>query len=237
MLWNLVRQRIKRAWLRLLGHSTRHLQPRVKLPTRWYGARGAGAFLYPDILGRESVVYSVGIGESVAFDVDMIRLHGCIVHGFDPTPRSIAWVQRQQLPEQFRLHTYGLGAQTAEVDFFLPVNDQYVSGSATAHVNVNAHDRVRVLLKSIVDIARELGHTKIDVLKIDIEGTEYEVIDSLLDSGIPFVQLLIEFHERFFPDGKARTERALESLRRHGFEIFARAEQGRQVSFIRLPLR
>ena len=41
-----------------------------------------------------------------------------------------------------------------------------------------------------------LGHTAIDVLKIDCEGCEWDVFDALLEGGspLPFNQLLIELH-------------------------------------------
>lgn len=41
---------------------------------------------------------------------------------------------------------------------------------------------------------QELGHDWVDVLKIDIEGAEWEVLDSILRSpGIaPFTQLQVE---------------------------------------------
>src|SRR5262245_14315827 len=41
-------------------------------------------------------------------------------------------------------------------------------------------------------IARRLGHQRIDVLKIDIEGGEYAVLDDLLRSGPAVRQLLVE---------------------------------------------
>ena len=37
-------------------------------------------------------------------------------------------------------------------------------------------------MKSLADIANELGHSHIDVLKMDIEGSEYEVIENILES-------------------------------------------------------
>src|SRR5687767_1663320 len=62
----------------------------------------------PRGLGTESVVYSFGVGDNVAWDLGVIRQFGCTVHAFDPTPASIAWVARQSLPGQFVFHDYGI---------------------------------------------------------------------------------------------------------------------------------
>ncbi|GIS18490.1 MAG: hypothetical protein CM15mP120_04060 [Pseudomonadota bacterium] len=41
---------------------------------------------------------------------------------------------------------------------------------------------------------RDLGHDHLDVLKMDIEGAEYAVLDDMLQSNILPDQLLVEFH-------------------------------------------
>ena len=43
---------------------------------------------------------------------------------------------------------------------------------------------------------RELGRDHIDVLKMDIEGSEYGVLEDVLYLDIR--QLLVEVHQRFF---------------------------------------
>ena len=46
-------------------------------------------------------------------------------------------------------------------------------------------------------ILEKLGHNRIDILKMDIEGAEYEVIEDIISSTVPIQQVLIEFHHRF----------------------------------------
>jgi len=41
---------------------------------------------------------------------------------------------------------------------------------------------------------QEHGHTHIDLLKIDIEGAEYQVLDNMLHENILPTILCIEFH-------------------------------------------
>ena len=50
------------------------------------------------------------------------------------------------------------------------------------------------------------GHDSIDLLKIDIEGFEYEVLEDCLEDRIPIKQICVEFHD-FFPEiSKAKTK-------------------------------
>lgn len=45
-----------------------------------------------------AIVYSLGLADNVEFDLNLIRDFGSEVHGFDPTPASVEWIQRQELP-------------------------------------------------------------------------------------------------------------------------------------------
>ena len=49
----------------------------------------------------------------------------------------------------------------------------------------------------------DLHHQQIDLLKLDIEGSEYRVLDEILESQI-------EFHDRFYDDGSKKQKRQLE---------------------------
>ena len=65
------------------------------------------------------------------------------------------------------------------------------------------------------------GHTSCDLLKMDIEGAEYPVLEQLCKNGLirQVKQLLVEFHH-FFPGlGIEKTNAAVEELRRNGFRI------------------
>ena len=194
----------------------------------WYGNTYGGFFVYPDLLDD----YSIGIGCDVSFDMEIIKQHNSRVYGFDPTPKSINWVSRNTLPVQFKFFDFGISKKTGTEVFHLPKNSDYVSGSVFQHANVSKFDTVEVKMKSFQDITRKLGHKKIDILKMDIEGSEYDVIDSILDSDVRIDQILIEFHERFFDDGFQKTMDAIKKIGKKGYKLFGISESKEELSFI-----
>ena len=165
-------------------------------------------------IAPDSVVYSFGVGTDVSWDINLIEKYGCTVHAFDPTPRSIAWVESQKLPVQFNFHPYGLGRRDGVMKFYDPPNPKNVSYSSARKNGVPSEFPV----KRLATIMRELGHDHIDILKIDIEGSEFEVLPDI--RHLPIQQIIVEFHSRFFKFGKLREWVARLQLKSAGFRLF-----------------
>ena len=168
------------------------MKVKVKCNYCYYGNNYGGFYVNPDLLNKNSIVYSFGIGEDISFDSAIIDNHNCQVFGFDPTPKSINWIKNQQLPFNFNFYNYGISNITGFVNFNLPKNKDYVSSSIISHQNVDNTNAIKVPMKSFDDIFNELGHDVVDVLKMDIEGSEYDVIKSILTSSVLIKQILIE---------------------------------------------
>lgn len=226
-----IKLKIKRLILKLTGQVS-HLKKGVKCRHVWYGNQYGGFYVCPDVLSPNAVVYSFGIGEDISFDRTVYTNHDCHIYGFDPTPKSIRWIKTQTLPEKFHFFEYGISSQSGPATFFLPKNPNHVSGSMVVQNNIDVQEKVVVRMKSFADIAAELGHTHIDILKMDIEGAEYDVIENILNTNIPITQILIEFHDRFVENGKARTQQAIKKLNDRGYEIFAVSDSFEEVSLI-----
>lgn len=222
---------VKHLLLKLSGNYN-HLRKGVNCTKAWYGNNYGGFYVCPEFLNEKSIVYSFGIGEDISFDKSIIKNHDCSVFGFDPTPKSIDWVSHQKLPQKFFFHEFGISNKSGLVDFYLPKNPSYVSGSAVIQSNITLQERVSVRMKSISEICAELGHNKVDLLKMDIEGSEYSVIEDILSSKIPIGQILVEFHDRFFDNGRNKTIEAVNQLNKYGYQIFASSASFEEISFI-----
>lgn len=230
---NKIKSKIKN-WVFQLSGRLDYLKVTAKVPKKWYGNEYGGFFVCPTFVDKTTVVYSFGIGEDISFDESIIKNHKCSVFGFDPTPKSIDWIesQRQRLPQEFAFLKYGISNESGSVEFFLPKNTQHVSGSFIHHPGVDDNRAIIVEMRTLADILRELGHRRIGVLKMDIEGAEYAAIESILASKIEIDQILVEFHERFFEDGRSKTLIILGMLKNAGFEIFGVSDSFEEVSFI-----
>ncbi|WP_167015206.1 FkbM family methyltransferase [Chitinophaga sp. Cy-1792] len=220
--------------LKVLTGKISSVKVEVDIHREWYGNAYGGFYVHPDKLNNQSVVYSFGIGEDISFDTAIMQQHGAQVFAFDPTPKSINWIKKQPPMAGFRFQDYGLGATTGFVTFNLPKNADHVSGSVADHKNVDSHNSISVPMKSFADIVKEFGHTHIDVLKMDIEGSEYAVVESILASPVKIDQILVEIHERFYPDGKARTQQLLNAFKAHGYKVFGVSDSLEEISFIKI---
>lgn len=188
--------------------------------------------MIPDLLNNNSVVYSFGIGKDISFDSKLIRNHGCSVFGFDPTPNSITWMKQQKHSSLFKFFPFGISTMTGITTFYLPANPKYVSGSLTADNTTPDHVAVEVEMKSLSDICHMLGHHHIDILKMDIEGAEYQVLENIMTLPITIDQICVEFHDRNSPSLIPKSKATVDLLRKNGYEIVAASISFEEVTFV-----
>ena len=218
------KQRFRRHKLKQLG-----IEPVSCKTSALYGG-DHGWVVDESLLNKESVIYSVGVGSNIDFDLELINSFGATVHAFDPTPRSIEWVKNQQLPKHFIFHPFGLSAENGHMDFFPP------SKASSTHFSPidrygDTNNVVRAPVKDIDTIASELNHKEIDLLKMDIEGAEYEVIEALPKNRVAINQILIEFHHMYKGIPISKTVDAISTLSNLGFELFNISQRTYEFSF------
>ena len=182
-------------------------------------------------LNSESIVYSVGVGSNIDFDLALIDEIGLDVYAFDPTPRSIEWVKKQSLPEMFKFLPIGLGSSDGEMEFFPPSRESSTHFSPVDRYSDKNVQTVKAPVKTLKSICKELNHTVIDLLKMDIEGAEYEVIDTLQQQNIVINQILIEFHHMYKGISLEDTLKAIDKLRELDFELFNISQRTYEFSF------
>ncbi|CUQ68072.1 FkbM family methyltransferase [Candidatus Nitrospira inopinata] len=203
----------------------------------------------------DSLCYCAGAGEDISFECELVEYFGCRVRIIDPTPRALQHFRDLERAvrsgERFPVNNsrsdfysiteahlgrlsflpVGLANQDAEMRFYLPRNPAHVSCSV---VNLQKTDRYFtapcVRLSSIM---RQQGDRAIDLLKIDIEGAEYGVIEDLaVSESLPRL-LLVEFDEAHTPlDDKApeRINEHIKLLVRSGMRCVA--VEGSNATFV-----
>jgi len=142
----------------------------------------------------QCVAYSFGSNGIVNYELQLRARTGCDVHIFDPT---VSDDRIPTLPPGITFHKVGVSGTTGEVKI----------GDSMFQV------------KSLADILAELGHTHINVLKVDIDAYEYALLRSMKESGALASlvdELLLEIHWQ----GHDPTLDLLETIANAGFRSF-----------------
>ena len=165
-------------------------------------------------LTESSIVYSFGAGEDIHSDISLVRMYGCDVTIFDPTPKAIKHfkelkdhtLQGQQYHcdsglsydvsdseiKKIQFEEIALWKENSTLKFFLPEDPNHVSCSINNIQNTN--DYIEVEANKLSSIMKKLGHRYIDYLKLDIEGAEFEVLENILEENIDVRNIYLEYH-------------------------------------------
>lgn len=152
-----------------------------------------GAWSIPArMLSGESVCYLAGLGEDASFDLGLIERFGCSVYAFDPVPEAADYAGEVAAREpRFRFRGIGLWSSDGRLRFYDNAEPGFVSRSATNMHATGSYAEAEVrALDSLMD---ELGHERIDLLKLSVEGSEYEIVKDLLGKRLPVRVLCVEF--------------------------------------------
>lgn len=188
----------------------------------------------PDGL-RGTLVYTIGVGRNIEWDKAMIREYGTVHHGWDPTPRAVDFVRTSKMPANFIFHQFGLGAKDGRVTATLPEgNTDSYTISSYKHAHAQRGKATEIPVLSLESMMRKENHQQLAILKIDIEGAEFNVIQTWADNNynLRADQVLIEFHERYFNYDKSLVAKAVSQMRQLGFVVFHRAKL--EISFVRI---
>ena len=168
-----------------------------------------------DLLGPDAVVYAVGAGTDVSFDVQLIARYGCTVHCFDPVPASGAYVADATAHEpRHEFRPWAFWHADEELTFHAPVVEGFISHSAT-----NMHGTEAAFTapgRAPASVAAELGHDHVDLLKVSAEGSEHAILGAVLDQGLVVRSLCVEFAQ---PAPLAEVRATTDRLRRAGYEL------------------
>ena len=193
-----------------------------------------GWTIAPHSLGPRSIICSFGVGNDISFDLEAIEKFGLTVHGFDPSPEAVHWVSQQvDLPAGYVFHAYGLGKEDGNVVFSAPDSGGMYS-SSESHMYA-ANKKISLPVRTLATVIHSVSTGFIDVLKLDIEGAEYDLIDDIIAHRSSVGQLLIEFHHRIGVAPLSETVRSVDRLREAGFALFHVSSTSSEFSFLRQP--
>lgn len=207
---------------------------------RRFGNSYGGFEIAVDYLSSEPIIYSFGIGEDLSFSCDILKeLRNVLIYAFDMTPRAIQYVNNNEnvMDKRFHFIPICISDEDGSRPFYLPKNDEYVSGSLEKYSELK-DESIDVNTKRLETIMREMSHSSIDVLKMDIEGSEFKVIPDILKSirsgDIKIGQICLETHERFYPDGVRKWEKLKDALNQEGYEMVTVPDLVQEHTFVKI---
>ncbi len=184
-------------------------------------------------VGPGTTIFSFGAGTDISFDLAAIERFGCNVLVFDPTPKSVAWMNSQTLPEQLTFHPIGIDQADGKVQLFSPHNPDHVSFAINPAPSAKGQFSITANVMRLESIVADIACAPPDILKLDVEGFEYRVLSDILSCPIRPAQLLVEFHHGKYGFDTSDTARSVASLKNAGYRTFHVSLSGREYGFIR----
>lgn len=166
---------------------------------KFYAEGGEATLRYEYDLSPSSIVLDLG-GYKGDWAAKIWASYQCRVEVFEPVP-SFADAIRNRFSEipQITVHCLGLGAEASTETI-------WVEGEASSSFKADSgKGSVNIQIVDIVDWLSEAGIEQIDLIKINIEGAEYSLLERMIaaDLHTKCKDIQVQFHN-FFPDAEER---------------------------------
>jgi FkbM family methyltransferase len=163
------------------------------------------------INGPLNVAYCAGVGLDMSFELELAKIALKPVLVFDPSPTGIDTVAKSDI-QNIKFFPVGLAAHTGSIEFSLPKD----AAEGSYSVVQDGIETIRFDCHDLATIMKTNGDSYIDLLKMDIEGFEFDIVNQLLDQRIPVRQLCVEFHPWLRP---GETMKTIARLHRAGYRL------------------
>ncbi|MBY0533697.1 MAG: FkbM family methyltransferase [Rickettsiaceae bacterium] len=183
-------------------------------------------FIYfPNRLKESVIVIDAGCSYEADFSKYMIKNYSVTSFAVDPTLKHQNALKKLEsiLEPRFKYLQCALGPKDERVLFYESKTNE--SGSLlNRHVNVQNDEHISyyVDVYNLNTLRSKIGAEDIEILKLDLEGAEYQLIDSLRKEDIEsYKQIFVEFHHHAidmysFND----TIKCVDKMKSFGFENF-----------------
>jgi FkbM family methyltransferase len=181
--------------------------------------------VFRHILRPGDIFLDVGanVGQYTLIAADLVGAQGQ-VHSFEPDPVTFERL-RQNVEmnslSNVRLNQFALSDVDAEVTFY-EGGAAYTGHSSLVPSGYNVGRSYAVKCQRLVNYMREAGIKAIDVMKIDIEGAEYRLLNGsrefFVSESRPII--VIEFCERTLTDAGTSVTALASLLRGLGYDLY-----------------
>lgn len=152
-----------------------------------------------DNLNENSLVIDLG-GYQGQWASDIYARYRCKVVVFEPYQKYA-----EEIEERFRknpdVKVFALGLSDVNKDLKISIDEE----SSSTFKAQNATKTAEISLKQADTFLNQYDYTVVDLMKINIEGGEYDLLDHLIETGLikNIANLQIQFHD-FVPNAEHR---------------------------------
>lgn len=188
----------------------RFVKTRIK-----YLVSGKYAYLKTLAIGKGKLV--IDLGANVGEVTEFCLACGAVVHAYEPNPYAFEVLKKRV--GRYRsaiLYQKAVAAKAGKMPLFLHEQHRksevmYSQGGSLIAGKANVGtDSVEVEVAAIADILA--AHDHIDLLKVDIEGAEYDILPTIMAQAEKIGTILLETHENKGADFAEKHEAFLKAL-------------------------
>lgn len=143
------------------------------------GARQS-IYTQSDLLTTSSIVFDVG-GEIGNWSIKVYETYKPTIYIFEPNPESIKALTERFSDKKVRILGYGLGSKNTTTSLSDSGMGSSIYESSPAY---NGSGKFQIEIRDIVEVFSELKLDSVDLIKINIEGGEYDLLPRMIESGI-----------------------------------------------------
>jgi FkbM family methyltransferase len=169
-------------------------------------------------------------GEAIEVLLDKREdLQGCDVHFFEPNPDLISLLEGLNNPNyNVKVHHAALWVEDGEIDFLESIARWNTLASTVVQsmneiwgLKLDRENPKKVPSTSLSNFINTMDEDDYLVVKLDIEGSEYFVIEDLFKTGAisKIKELYIEWHDHFFPHLRQKGNELRSKLAQTGIKI------------------
>jgi FkbM family methyltransferase len=177
-----------------------------------------GGWMVPrKVIEQGWTCYCVGAGGDISFDLELIRGFNARVRCIEPDEEYVARAVEQANGEAgFSAHRVAIAV--ADGPLHMQLTHHPGSRSLSPANLYDTHDFVEIPGRTLQSLATELGDQTIDLLKLDIEGGEYDVMPTIDLRALGVKVFATQLHHN---RGVAKARRLIADLDSQGYEAVA----------------
>ena len=176
----------------------------------WFSDNGDRTLRLQYDLDSTAIVFDLG-GYEGQWASDIFSMYCCYIHIFEPVEKFATNIEKRfSKNNKIFVHKFGLSNMNQKKQIFIDADSSSTFTTKASNDEIN-------LIKAI-DFIKEYAIEHIELIKINIEGGEYDLLEHLLESEFieNIYNIQVQFHD-FVPSAESRMNKIQQELSKTHF--------------------